>query len=57
MSKNYQVNAEAVLEDLKNEIQISIRLLERNNLSKEDTIERLSNLLSAVEKIKFYLSL
>ena len=57
MSKNYQENAEAVLDAVENQIKVSKRLVERGQITKEEMLERLETLLKDLERAKFYLSL
>ena len=57
MSRNYQENAEAVLDAVENQIKVSKRLVERGQITKEEMLERLETLLKDLERAKFYLSL
>ena len=57
MSRNYQENAEAVLDAVENQIKVSKRLVERGQITKEEMVERLETLLKDLERAKFYLSL
>lgn len=55
--KNYQPNAEAIIDDIENQVKVLQRLHERNSLDPEDLKKRLETLLKDLDRVKFFLSL
>jgi hypothetical protein len=55
--KNYQPNAEAIIDDIENQIKVIQRLNERSSLDQEDLKKRLELLIKDLDRVKFFLSL